>query len=368
MDDKKTVCIVMGGHFSSTIGGAQYQAQCIVDGLIQTGRYNVYYLTREFDPEYRPHGYEIVKIADSSGIRKHGYIFDTRRLLKLLYKLKPDYIYQRGLKAYTGVIAKYAKRSHCKAIFHIAHDYNLMPLRMRGASRLYWLRWIEKRLGEYGLKNIDAVVAQTREQANLLQQNYGRRASAVIPNFHPFPSEEIVKDSSPHRVLWVANFKPVKRPELFVRLARELAERDDIVFTMIGRPGEEERYVKLHDEIGKMTNLQYLGEKPIQEVNQHLAQSHIFVNTSRAEGFPNTFIQAWMRKVPTLSLDIDPDGVLAKQRIGYCAGSIEELKKRVIELCDNPQRREKMGIEAQRYAFDEHSPHAMQKLITLMDD
>jgi hypothetical protein len=66
----------------------------------------------------------------------------------------------------------------------------------------------------------------------------------------------------------------------------------------------------LLSQIRRMENLDLLGEVPLEEVNAQLAAGHLFVNTSKTEGFPNTFIQAWMRRVPTLSLDVDPDGIL----------------------------------------------------------
>lgn len=366
MVKRKTVCVVMGGHFSATIGGAQYQAQCVVEGLKRTGLYNIYYLTREFDPNFDPKGYEIIKIADSNGIRKYGFIFDTRRLLSLLSEIKPDAIYQRGLKSYTGVVARYARQSNSQSIFHIAHDYNLMPLHMKGWSRLYWLRWIEKRIGEYGLRHVDKVIAQTQYQADLLYKNYGVKAAAVIPNFHPLPEEKIEKCATSINILWVANFKTVKRPELFVRLARELAYREELSFTMIGRCGELDKYRFLHREIESLTNLTYMGEQPIEEVNRQLASAHIFVNTSRAEGFPNTFIQAWMRKVPTVSLGVDPDGVLERDKLGYCANSYDELRSNVLALCDNSSLREAMGERAQQHAYQVHSPNGVDKLIDLM--
>ena len=51
-------------------------------------------------------------------------------------------------------------------------------------------------------------------------------------------------------------------------------------------------------------NLEYLGQRTHAEVNELLARAHIFVNTSTHEGFPNTFIQAWLREVAVVSLSV----------------------------------------------------------------
>lgn len=364
---KRTVCIVMGGHFSAKIGGAQFQAKCVVEGLKQNGNFNIYYLARTINPEYRPVGYEIIKIADPTGIRKHGFSFDTARLLRLLREIKPDVVYQRGLKAYTGVIAYYGKKAGCTSIFHIAHDDNLEPLRLKARSPLHLLKRLEKRMGEYGLRNVDKVIAQSRFQAEMLLRNYGRPAAAVIPNFHPVPEETIAKLDSEVRVLWVANFKPDKRPEIFVQLARDLQHRNDLRFVMIGRPGDSDTYAHLHSEIRQLPNLTYMGEQPIEEVNRQLAMGHIFVNTSRAEGFPNTFIQAWMRQVPTIAFGVDPDGVLSKGTMGYTSQTYEDFCSRVIVLADNRELRERMGAAGQRHALDVHSPKAVEKLIEIFN-
>jgi len=367
--DKKTICIVLGGHFSAETGGAQFQANCIIEHLKESNKYKIYYLARMVNPNFKPDGYEIVQIAEPVGIRKYGFAFDTIRLLNLLRGLKPDVIYQRGLTAYTGVIAYYAKKAGCRSVFHIASDYNLLPLHMkeRARMRIRWLRLLDKRMGEYGIRNVDKVIAQTKFQADLLERNYGRRVNAVIPNFQPFPNEELIKSSHEVRVIWIANFKPLKQPEIFVQLASDLAYRNNLRFVMIGHSGSPAKFAELHAEMGRMANLTYMGELPIEEVNRQLAASHIFVNTSRAEGFPNTFIQAWMRKVPTLSLVVNPDDVLSSEKIGYCGKTYEMLRDKVLELADNRELRERIGAAGQQYAFKVHSPKVAERLIAILD-
>lgn len=364
---QKVLCIVMGSHFSESIGGSQYQAKCIVDNLVESGRFNIFYITRMRNAEYWPHGYKVLPIAPPGGIRRYSYALDALKVLKLLKEVKPDVIYQRALQGYTGLVAHYARRTRCRSVFHIASDHSLQEGHSYGLTPAGLLRRVDRAIGEYGVRRVDAVIAQTRHQSEMLERRFGRAADLILPNFHPLPKEVPVKESGQTRVVWVANFKRVKQPELFVALARDLAYRKDLQFIMIGRSGKARAYADLLAQIETLPNLAYSGELPIDDVNRELAKSHIFVNTSQNEGFPNTFIQAWMRKVPTLSISVDPDSLLSSGEFGYCGHTYEGLRDRILQLADDPQLMERMGEAAQRYAFETHSERVVQKLIRILD-
>jgi len=360
--------MIIGSHFSAVVGGAQYQAKCIVDELTKSEDYEIFYLTREVNQQFHPEGYQIIKIAEPVGLRRHAFFFDTRQLLKLLKQIKPDVIYQRGLKSYTGIAAYYANRNNCKMIFHAAHDYDLQHKKLdwRSLKKLP-LQFVESSIAVYGLKKVEHIVVQTKQQADLLYSNYMRKADAIIPNFHPLPRVNLNK-AAQTKVVWVANFKPVKQPEVFVQLAEDLQGVKGVEFIMAGRPGDPIQYAALHKKISLLDNLSYLGEQPIEKVNELLATAHIFVNTSIAEGFPNTFIQAWMRKVPVVSLTFNADGVLNKNNVGYCGETYVGLKVAVTKLIEDEKLRCDMGERAQAYAYNFYSPKNVEKLISVIEN
>ena len=134
--------------------------------------------------------------------------------------------------------------------------------------------WVETVAGNYGIRRASAIVTQTHRQAELLQRHLGRRAAAVIPNFHPQPRPEESLEKAPGRLLvvWIGNFKLVKRPEIFVRLAEELRELPDVRFAMAGRAGNERTHGELHDKIRALGNLEYLGELSHDQVNELLGR------------------------------------------------------------------------------------------------
>lgn len=356
----------MGGHWAAVMGGAQYQAKCLLDEMVKKDGFEIFYLARVVDPAYQPKGYKLIQIAKHNGIRRYGFFFDARKLTRLLKKIKPDVIYQRGLKSYTGFAAYYAKNHGCKFIFHIASDYDLLPVKAKGLPWHLGPTLVEKKIGEYGIKHADYIIAQTRQQANLLKKNYGRNVTAVVPNFHPFPKERLNKDKRCRKVVWVANFKPVKRPEMFLKLAKDLKCEEGVEFIMVGRPGDPKRYKELHKQLSMTKNMIYLGERSIEEVNKILAGAHVFVNTSTAEGCPNTFIQAWMRKVPVVSVSVNTDGVFDTEEVGFCDGTYEYLRNAVKRLINDVELRVTMGELAQSDAFKHYSMTNTDELISLM--
>ena len=365
---KKKLCIVIPAHWSAVMGGSEYQVKCLIDKLVPQEQFEIYYLTRRYDPRFHPEGYKIIKVAGTRGIRRYGFFFDVFRLLKLLYKIHPDVIYQRVGCAYTGIVAHYARRNNCKMVWHIASDSEVLPFQEQSSLRGI-ISYIDKRILEYGVRSSHYIIAQTNQQAEYLRIHYGRIPIEVIHNFHPMPRKNF-KKTNPIKVVWISNFKPLKQPEYFIRLARDLRNLGKKVKSiMIGAPAHLSLnwQSSLEKEINNVDNLVYLGSQPIEEVNSILAKAHVFVNTSRYEGFPNTFIQAWMRKVPVVSLHVNPDQVFERHNVGFFSDTYEKMLKRVVELIKNPALRNEMGERAQAYAFEKHCEKNIANLIEILN-
>lgn len=345
------------------MGGAQYQTMLFIRALVATGNYEITYITKNVDADYKPDHYKIVRIKNSWNITRTGLFLDAVHLYKALARVRPDVIYQRVGSAYSGIAAYYARKNGSRFIWHISSDSNVIPFRFR-TSRNILLQYVDKKLLEFGIKNADAIIAQTVEQAELLRRNYQCSPSAIVSNFHPLPTEEIWK-TKPVEVMWIGNIKRLKQPEIFVRLAQELHHLSDVRFVIIGALQGSHR--RLRRAMETLPNLRYLGARTQTEVNEMLARAAVLVNTSLWEGFPNTFIQAWMRKVPVVSLNVNPNSVLADTRIGFCSGSFDRLCDDVAMLIEDESLRDRMGEEAQTYAFENHSEKNIAKLIELID-
>jgi glycosyltransferase involved in cell wall biosynthesis len=258
-------------------------------------------------------------------------------------------------------------------ILHIASDNDIIPFRMeKQIKRL--VPCLEKMILDYAIHNSHCLIAQTKNQKRAVKENYNREVDAIIPNFQPFPKEIICKNS-PIKIVWVANFKPIKQPELFIRLADDLSKMQiNVEFIMIGNPagrgGNSRQHWQrsLETRIKRIPALTYLGGRTTDEVEQILAESHLLVNTSQYEGFSNTFIQAWMRCVPVVSLNSKPDGLLSDGKMGLLSGNYERLCKDVTRLIRDHGLRTWMGKEAQSYAFKHFTMKNAEKVVKIIAD
>ena len=299
---------------------------------------------------------------------RFGYWVDAIPLYRALRTIRPDVIYQRVGCGYTGIAAHYARRNKARMIWHVASDADVSPRSTVFYGRNIVQYYMEKRCIKYGIRHANKIVVQTEHQADQLVRYFGRKADAIVPNFHPEPAEPIDKQG-PLSVVWVANLKPLKRPEAFVRLAGRLSDLTGVRFIMVGamQGGPKVWREQLLLDIQNATNLDYVGAKTQREVNELLARSHVLVNTSVAEGHPNTFIQAWLREMPVVSLTVDPDGVLAREAVGIHAGSERGLEEAVRLLAQKSALRTEYGVRARDYATRRHSLRNANALIRLIE-
>jgi glycosyltransferase involved in cell wall biosynthesis len=298
-----------------------------------------------------------------------GYLVEARSLYSALREINPRIIYQRVACAYTGICAWYSQRRSVPLVWHVAHDTDVSSSNLDPGRNFLRLR-LEKWAVDYGIRNATRIVAQTRHQVHLLQENYGRKAHTVIGNFHPAGQGSLDK-GGPLTVVWIGNLKPWKRPDAFIRLAQRLTTCRQVRFVMIGAPAAGSRNQSwqrpLMQSIESTPNLEYWGRKSHTEVNELLDRSHIIVNTSTHEGFPNTFIQAWLRGVAVVSLQVDPDQVLERLQLGIAAPSEEGLVEAVRYLIENADARADYGLRGRKHATANHSLRNAEDLVRVID-
>ena len=171
------------------------------------------------------------------------------------------------------------------------------------------------------------------------------------------PPKEEASGEKDIDVLWVNNFRGFKRPEIVVDIARQMPH---VRFAMIGgrMPGFEKLFKRVMTDAQKLPNLDFIGAVPYSEVNSYFSRAKLFLNTSDSEGFPNSYLQAWIRGVPVVSY-FDPDGLIQSLGIGKKTDSQNDFCAPIDSLLKSPERINEIGARAREYTNANYSPPAI---------
>ncbi|MEO0421325.1 MAG: glycosyltransferase family 4 protein [Pseudomonadota bacterium] len=271
-------------------------------------------------------------------------------ILRALVAADADVYYQSCAGMITGLTAWHAARHGRRFVFRVAHDTDCIP----GQQLIRF--WRDRKLYEYGLKRADFISAQGEHQRELLREHYGLE-STPIPMAVELPGEALDGERDVD-VLWVNNLRDFKRPELVPELARALGRWQ---LAMIGGavPGFAPLYDEVRAQAEQIPNLAMLGAVPYHEVNSQFARARVFVNTSDSEGFPNSFLQAWIRGVPVVSF-FDPDGLIARHGLGLAvSGDVHTMARELDALLADPPTLRAMAERCRNFALAHYAPAAV---------
>ena len=103
--------------------------------------------------------------------------------------------------------------------------------------------------------------------------------------------------------------------------------------------------------------VEWLGPLPFEEALGWFDRAAVLVNTSEpdGEGFPNTFIQAWLRGVPVVSLGIDPDGVIRAHGLGRVAADVDEAARALDALLADPDGYARLAEHVAAFARERYT-------------
>ena len=154
-------------------------------------------------------GIKILKtFVENSGLPVFRFFYPRlTSIVRALKKADAEIYYQSCAGMLTGVVASFCKRYKRKFIFRTASDSDCI------AGKQLIRFWRDKKLYEYGLKRAELIAVQSFRQQSLLKKYYDLDGIPVNMAVElPKDDVSIEKDID---VLWVSNFRPLKRAELY---------------------------------------------------------------------------------------------------------------------------------------------------------
>jgi glycosyltransferase involved in cell wall biosynthesis len=374
---KPRICFVahaaygaLAGGKSGHIGGVERQTSLMAKWFAARG-YAVSMITWDEDQEDGAEidGVRVFKVcSQDAGIP--GVRFFWPRWSSLNAALKradADVYYHNCAECVTGQVSLWCRRNCRRFIFSAAHDAQceaaLPGLRTRRERVLY----------RYGLKHADRVIVQTGRQQETMCEGF-RRDVLVLPMPCPGPSDSeyiecLQQRNDPRRVLWIGRVCKQKRPEQFLDLAEACP---DVSFGLVG-PADRSEYAQRVIARAKMiSNVTYHGAASRDCVSEFYKKAKLMCCTSRSEGFPNTFLEAWSYGLPIVST-FDPDNLIRERGIGVSAKDVAEMTSGIRELFGAPQRWQTMSEASRRYYLENHTlesamPQFERVLLGMPDD
>ena len=150
-------------------------------------------------------------------------------------------------------------------------------------------------------------------------------------------------------ILWVANLKNVKHPEIFIDLAKQFIgstygnkKLDFILFGEI----QNDKYAYVKNQKNLPPNCYYLGKQNNKIVNDAIKKSLFLVHTCDPEGMPNIFLQAWSAGKLTISLNYDPDDMITQNNVGFYTKTVDKLIESVKIVINDYERKKQLENNA----------------------
>ena len=245
-------------------------------------------------------------------------------LWSALARADADLYYTSCAGMHVALLAMFCRRFHRRFVFRTASDTDCD--RSRVLLRFARDRW----LYAYGLRRADAILVQSASQAETLARSYGlagRLAGMLVEPPPPSTARDI-------DVLWVSNIQKLKRPDRILELAGEMPE---VKIHMVGGPlsGQEGLFRDIANKAATRRNVTFHGRLSYWDANDLYGRARVLVNTSDVEGFPNSYVQAWVRGVPVVTL-IDPDRVIEREGLGIAARHPAQILDAVRSLLGDP--------------------------------
>ncbi|MFQ5628999.1 MAG: glycosyltransferase family 4 protein [bacterium] len=363
------------------IGGVAKHVVRLAKGLRELG-YEVLVAAGQVDAHEgdmafyaREHDISIATIPElGRAIRWNDDFKAFLKLYQLVKKFRPDVVHTHTAKA--GTLGRIGARLHkTRLIVHTYHGHVFQgyfsPLKTK------MILWIEKILAKLTGRIITLSELQKRElqkiyklapetKLSVVPLDFDRDEFLASAKYHIGLHKEIALPNEAKIVAAVGRIVPIKAPELFLKIARNIIARHaNVHFVFVGRGEEEAEARALVSNLGLVENVHFLGWR--KDIAAMYNEIDLLLITSKNEGTPYTILEAMAAGCPVVATDVGgiPDMIAhGKTGLLFASGDVDAGTDAVEKVLYSPQLKNQIATQAIEF-IDAH--FSCKQSVTRMD-
>lgn len=239
------------------------------------------------------------------------------RFFKILKKYKPNFIYI-SIPFWSNVLFILpANLLGVKIVQRVSNDNLVLQRAKQKFDKLKYLFY------EWGLKKSSIILCQNEYQKDNFRGSFPEKHIIKLHNPFIYKSCEIIDQRK--YIAWIGLFQYQKNLPMLYEIAKN---SPNIEFRIAGKLSEfvDDRTRNSLDELKELKNIMFMGLIPRNKISDFLSEAYCLLNTSRYEGFSNTYLEALSVNTPIVTrAATDPDGIIKKNRLGFVAEEYDEL-------------------------------------------
>ncbi len=323
---------------------------------------------------------DVISVLKNEAFLNHSFIFSQGpiilRNLKALYRvfrLNPDVIINVGLSLRTVFLLSFAK--------------------LRGKKLVTW--WGGTKASEnhthhvhtlyrkFLIRQLDGFIAYSELSDEHLRHLVPRLKSPLILGNNPLDSSrfhrkvDYFKKNRPRddkilRIITVAFLIDRKNIIMLLRVYKRLSYKFDFLQLIIVGDGPALKTLKRYAEVNNLVSVVFKGFVPPEKMFEEYAGADIYVLPSLLDRWPQTFNEAASAGLPVLvsnsSAVVNMYTKAFGNEVTFGSNDLNRLESLLIELINNPNRRELLGAKALESALQNDCEKAVNRIITYVSN
>jgi len=264
-----------------------------------------------------------------------------------LKKIRPDFLIESIPTWNSPIIGIFCKLIGTKQVLRLASDKMVDDI----INKTY--KEFENSFVFWGFQFCDVIMAQNDYQYLKLKNKFPNKKILKISNPFKINKEYLIYKPQPlGYIAWVGNFRYPKNLKLLYKLAKLISgEKFYIAGQSLNKMDEEtEEYL---GKLKQLKNVVFVGTVSRELILPFFKKAKFLLNTSRYEGFSNTFLEAMCTGTPILTTEnVNPDHIIDKNDLGYIYKDPEDLQKFLNSI--HPDFYEKKSKNCVSYIQENH--------------